>query len=69
MLCGCSVKTTITLPDESVYSIKSKSDAIVSYKNKDVEITVDNRGNRSGFELLFPAILNKSPDVVIGDTN
>ncbi len=36
---------------------------MVCYKDKDVEITVDNRGNLSGWELIFPAAFNKSSDI------
>ena len=62
--CGCTVKTQIIEPDGSVYIIESKSDSIVSMKNEDRVITVDNRGKPNIFESLLGWILLKTPDVI-----
>jgi len=64
---GCVVTTTYQTPDGLTYVVKSKSDALVTVKTESHEITVDNRGRPSAFELILPALLNKSPDVHVGD--
>jgi hypothetical protein len=40
-----------------VYTIKSQSDALVTYKHGDEEVTVDNRGRPSFIEQVFGAAL------------
>lgn len=65
MCFGCSVNTVITMPDDTKYQVKSKTDAKVCYKDKDVEITVDNRGQKSGFLLMLPALLQRTPDISV----
>ena len=62
--CGCTVKTQIIEPDGSVYTIRSKSDAMVSMKTNDRVVTVDNRGKPNIFESLLGWLLLKTPDVV-----
>ena len=62
-ICGCTVKTQIIEPDGSIYTIKSKSDAMVSMKSEDRIITVDNRGKPNIFESLLGWLLLKTPDV------
>ena len=60
---GCTIKTQITEPDGSVYTIHSKADALVSMKNGGREITVDNRGKSNIFESLLGWLLLKTPEV------
>ena len=64
MFCGCTVKTQIIKPGGDVYTIKSKSDAMVSMKSDNVEIIVDNKGKPNIFESLLGWLLLKTPDVV-----
>ena len=63
LFCGCTVKTQIIEPDGSIYTIKSKTDAMVTVKNKEWEITVDNRGKPNIFESLLGWLLIKTPNV------
>ena len=62
--CGCTVKTQIIEPDGSIYIIESKSDAMVSVKNGERDIVVDNRGKPNIFESLLGWLLIETPDVV-----
>lgn len=57
LLSGCSIKTTITDPDGRIYIVKSRKNALIEYKEKDVEIKIDNRGNRGFIEQVFGALL------------
>ena len=43
IIAGCAVATTVTTPN-SQYIVKSQTDAIVSYTDDNVQISVDNRG-------------------------
>lgn len=58
---GCTVKTQIIEPDGSIYIIESKSDSLVSMKNEDRVITVDNRGKPNIFESLLGWLIFKTP--------
>ena len=63
-LSGCTVKTQIIEPDGSTYTVKSGSDALITVKNYDYEITVDNRGKSNIFESLLGWLLLKTPETV-----
>jgi hypothetical protein len=64
LLTGCTVKTQIIEPDGSVYTVKSKTDAMVTVKHNDWEVVVDNKGKPNIFESLLGWLLIKTPDVV-----
>ena len=58
---GCAaVKTTITSPDMEIWTVQSKKDALVTLKQENVEITVDNRGKLGLFENLMGIIFMKT---------
>lgn len=58
---GCaSVKTTITNPQNEIWIVQSKKDALVTLKQEDMEITVDNRGKMGIFENLMGIMLMKT---------
>jgi len=61
---GCTIKTQITEPDGSVYTIQSKSDSMVTMRNGGLEIIVDNKGKPNIFESLLGWVLLKTPDVM-----
>lgn len=67
LLAGCSVTTTIKKNDKKVYEVKSGRYAVILYENKkdDVKIKIDNRGHKSGFLLVLPALISKTPDISI----
>lgn len=77
MLClfltGCggmlgNVKTTIEDPEGKIWSIKSKSDALVQIKKDGVEITVDNKGRMSAFEAIM-GITMTNTNIALGASN
>ena len=63
MLCltGCAswgnVTTTITDPNNQVWMVESRSDALVHVKSGEVEIIVDNRGRMSAFEAILGIVM------------
>ena len=58
---GCaSVKTTITNPQNEVWIVQSKKDAMVTLKQGDTELTIDNRGKPGIFENLMGIMLMKT---------
>ena len=61
---GCTVKTQIVEPDGSTYTIKSKSDSMVTMRSGGREIIVDNKGKPNIFESLLGWLLLNTPDVV-----
>ena len=64
LLCfGCSTKTQFIESDGSIFTIKSGSDSLVVMKDKDREITVDNRGKPNIFESLLGWMLLKTPEI------
>ena len=70
-LTGCAwfnTTTNIQMADGRRYEVNSKSDSVVEVTQGDVKIMVDNRGKLSGWELVFPAILQRTPtpDINIG---
>ena len=68
LVMGCaSVETTITTPQNEIWIVQSKKDALVVLKQKDgTEITVDNRGKMSWIEGLMQYILAK-PDIKLSN--
>jgi len=70
-LSGCSlmnVKTTIMDPSGKVWTVSSKSDAVVSIKTKDVEVVVNNKGRMSAFESVL-GIAMTNTDINLGLSN
>ena len=60
-MAGCaSVKTTIKLPCGQDVEIWSKKDALVTFKTKDIEGTVDNRGKLGILESIFGVLILKT---------
>ena len=62
-LYGCTVKTQITEPDGSIYTVTSKTNSMVVVKSEGREIVVDNRGKSNIFESLLGWLLLKTPEV------
>ena len=60
---GCSTTTQFIEPDGSIFTIKSGTDSLVVMKDKDREITVDNRGKPNIFESLLGWMLLKTPEI------
>ena len=63
LLIGCSVlniTTKIETPTGEVYTVNSKSDALVTYKRGDTAVTVDNRGRMSAFESVLGIVAGKT---------
>lgn len=65
-LTGCAVTTALQTPTGDVYIVISKSDAVVSLKQGDMEIVVDNRGRPTFLEAFFSVLIMKGPDVTVG---
>ena len=68
-LLGCSLykaTSTITTPNNDVYTVVSGSDAIVEFKKGDIVIVADNRGRPSFLETILSALVLRIPDT-IGD--
>lgn len=57
---GCSAKMTITDPDGRIWKIVSKKNALVKYKDPNVDITVDNRGKLGVVESVFGVLMLKT---------
>ena len=57
---GCATLTTVTWHDGKVITIKSKHDAMVTVKQPDGEVTVDNRGKPNIFESILGYTLEKT---------
>lgn len=61
---GCAslemVKTTVTTPKGDVYTVNSKRNAVVSLKEGESEITVDNRGRTGVLENMMGMMLMKT---------
>ena len=60
---GCSTKTQFIESDGSIFTVKSGADSLVIMKDKDREITVDNRGKPNIFESLLGWMLLKTPEI------
>lgn len=60
---GCSTKTQFIESDGSIFTIKSGADSLVIMKDKEQEITVDNRGKPNIFESLLGWMLLKTPEI------
>lgn len=69
-LFGCTVKTQIIEPDGSIYTIKSRSNAIVIIEEKGKKVTVNNQGKPTLFEAIITMMFmdsNITTDVIEGD--
>ena len=62
---SCATTTEILRGDDVIWSVNSKSDAIVTYKKGDEEFTVDNRGRASFMETVFGTLFMKT-DINVG---
>lgn len=60
---GCSTTTQFIESDGSTFTIKSGTDSLVVMKDKNREITVDNRGKPNIFESLLGWMLLKTPEI------
>ena len=60
ILSGCAVKTKVITPANEEYQVVSQSDAIVSYKDKSVEIHVDNRGRTPIAETILTGTMARA---------
>lgn len=60
---GCSTKTQFIESDGSIFTVKSGTDSLVVMKDKNREITVDNRGKPNIFESLLGWMLLKTPEI------
>lgn len=68
-LVSCSTTTEIFKGDEVIWTVKSKSDALVSYKKgDDEEFVVDNRGTPSFIETVFSTLFMKT-DINVGSSD
>lgn len=56
IICGCTVKTTITDPDGRMYIVNSRKNAIVSFKKDGADIMIDNRGLHGFISELIGAV-------------
>lgn len=63
-LVGCSslemIQTTVTTPKGHVYIVDSKRDALVSLKEGESEVIVDNRGKTGVLENIMGMMLMKT---------
>lgn len=50
---GCTTKTQIIEPDGSIYTIKSRTNAVVTIEEKGKKITVNNQGKPTLFESII----------------
>jgi len=71
VLSGCSilqVTSTVETPEGLVYTVNSKSDALVSFKDPKTgaEVLVDNRGRPGMIEQALGIMFMNLPDVEIG---
>ena len=53
LLTGCTTKTVITMDDGSVITVDSKNDALVTVKEDNRVITVNNQGKPTLFESIL----------------
>jgi hypothetical protein len=53
LLTGCSSTTLITDRAGKTFQVESQKDAVVTFKDNDVTVTVDNRGKPSTFDELI----------------
>jgi len=67
-LCGCSVKREIIMPDQTIYTVKALKDDMVTFKQGNIEISVDGRGRPGMIEQALGIMFMSLPDVeVIND--
>lgn len=66
---GCSLiktKTTIITPKGDIYTIISKSDALVELQEGNTKVVVDNRGRPGMIEQALGIMFMNLPDVTVG---
>ncbi len=69
LLSGCSLArtiTTVTTPKGEVYTVSSKSDAMVEFQGDGWKLIVDNRGRPGIIEQALGIMFMNLPDVTIG---
>ena len=52
-LCGCTAQTQIIEPDGSIYTIVSRTNAVVIIEDKNRKVTVNNQGKPTLFEAII----------------
>ena len=62
---GCAVTTLVTTPTGDIYTVRSKSDALVELAEGDKKITVDNRGRPGMVEQALGIMFMNLPDVEV----
>ncbi len=64
---GCTIKRTITLPDQSIYVVDSMKEDVVTFKKDDkgIEIIVDGKPAPSLLEKIVMMLFMNLPDVEI----
>jgi hypothetical protein len=67
LLLSCATKTTITTPDQGVYIVQSKHDALVTLKEGDIEMVVDNRGKPSALMQILSMLFVRAPEAIDAD--
>lgn len=66
LMAGCAVTTTMTLPNGDIYTVVSKDDALVQWKDGEKEYLVDLRGRPGMIEKALTMMLMNLPDVTVG---
>ena len=61
---SCATKTTIIMPNEEIYIVKAKHDALVMIKKDDVEMTVNNQGKPSALMQIISMLFIRAPEAV-----
>ncbi len=69
VMAGCAglgqTVSTMTMPNGDIYTVASKSDALVEFSQGDVKMTVDNRGRPSMLEKVISLLFLTLPDVEV----
>jgi len=68
LLSGCSLiqtTTTVITPEGDIYTVKSKSDALVEFQEADRKILVDLRGRPGMIEQALGIMFMNLPDVTL----
>lgn len=69
LLSGCSlvpITTTVITPLGDIYTVKSKSDALVEFQDGNKKLIVDNRGRPGMIEQALGIMFMNLPDVTVG---
>jgi len=66
-LTSCAMTTrTVTMPDQSVYTVTALKDDMVTCKQGDTEISMDGRGRPGMIEQIMGIMFLNLPDVTVG---